>query len=453
MVKILSDRHEIGTIHGKLLIGFLLVQDLLVIIALPFLKNTGAVFSADLIAPVLVQSGFLLALAFVFNRFVYPKLFRFGSHSEELLFLASVSSCFVFILLAFLLDFSIGLAAFIAGLALSNLPYNVEVFHKIKGLRDFFSTVFFVTLGMQINFSFTSIPVLALLFLVGVVFVFKPLVFFLMTLFAGYGARIALTVALALSQVSEFSFIIAQQGRQFLDTTPGLYSAIILIISVSMAATPYFMKNSGRAFCFLKKHLEKHVGTKYNGVFTKKIVRLSGEFPALAGHLVIVGAGTIGFGVAKALCGGQELVVIDHDLEAIRRCRQNGIRSIYGSADNFDALKNANISKARALVLSLPDTESAVLLAKFAKKENPKITIFGRSHYYTEALKLYGAGVDFVVMTHVIGGNVFLQNVSEFLQTGKTKNLESLSDEYLGFLAEKAAEEKQKHAENEYRNF
>ena len=169
--------------------------------------------------------------------------------------------------------------------------------------------------------------------------------------------------------------------------------------------------------------------------------------------MVVVGAGTIGFGVAKALHAGQELVVIDHDLEAIGRCRQNGIRSIYGSADNFDALKNANISKARALVLSLPDTKSAVLSAKFAKKENPKITIFGRAHYYNEALRLYEAGVDFVVMTHVIGGNVFLQNVSEFLQTGKTLNLESLSDEYLEFLAEKAAEEKQRHAENEYRNF
>ena len=275
VVKILSDRHEIGTIHGKLLIGFLLVQDVFILIALPFLKNFSEVFSLSIIAPVLVQGLLLLVLAFVLNRYIYPKIFQFGSHSDELIFLASISSFFIFILIAVSMDFSIAISAFIAGLALSNLPYNLEVFHKIKGLRDFFSTIFFVTLGMQINLSFTNFPITILLFLLGIIFVLKPLMFFLITLLSGYGSRIALTVALGLAQVSEFSFIIASQGRTILDATPGLYSLIILLIALSMGFTPHLMNNSSRIYDFLNKHLGKKFSFFHKKMFNKKIDELA----------------------------------------------------------------------------------------------------------------------------------------------------------------------------------
>lgn len=453
VVKILSDRHEIGTVHAKLLIGFLLVQDLFVIISLPFLKNFQAIYSLELVGPILAQGILLLMIAFFLNKSVYPKLFQYGSSSDELLFLASIASFFVFIIVATVLDFSIAIAAFIAGVTISNLPYNIEVFHKIKGLRDFFSTIFFVALGMQINLSFTQFPIPMVFLLLATVFVLKPLLFFAITLFSGYGARIAIMVGLSLAQVSEFSFIIASQGREILDRTAGLYSLIILVITVSLALTPYLMRNSNSLAEFFKKKIHRLSPFLRSTRFSKKIVQLQEGPQGFFEHIIIVGAGAIGFAVAKSLEKDFQVIVVDHELEAVLRCRKHGITAIYGSADNFEIMYNAGISKARVLVLALPDSSSAALLAQFAKKENPKITVFGRAHHYSQALHLYESGVDYVVMTHVIGGKVFLENILEFISREQALNIEKFSGEYADFVKKKALEESKRLGVEHFKNF
>ncbi len=442
VVKILSDSHQIGTIHGKLLVGFLLVQDLLVIVALPFIKNFESLFSFQAIFPLALQALLILGFAFVLNKFVYPRVFVSAAKSDELLFLLSVSSCFVFILVGFLLGFSIAISAFVAGVALSTLPYNFEVFHRIKGLRDFFSTVFFVTLGMQISISFAQIPLLVVFILLFAVFLFKPIVFFLITLFSGYGSRASLSVGLALAQISEFSFIIASQSKSVFDHYPGLYSMVILVTAVSMGVTPYVVKETPSIFNFFKRVSKKAGVEKYLRSFSSKIAQIEGQQSDLVNHVVVVGAGAVGFPLAKELSKNNGVVVVDHDVDAVYNSQKHGLNSLYGSADNLEVFHKANVSKAKAIVLAIPDFSSAVFLAKFAKKENPSIAVFGRAHYYSQTLALYEAGADFVVMPHVIGSEVFLQNISSFLTTGKTLNLQNVDSEYLRFVREQAWAEK-----------
>ena len=148
VVKLLSDKKELDTLHGRIVIGILLLQDIFAIFALSILSQ-GA-FSYYSFALSLFK-GIAVILASLFaGKYIFPPLFRFAASSQELLFIASVGVAFLFSIVVNSIGFSIAVGAFIAGIAL-NVPYNIEIIGKIKPLRDFFSVLFFVSLGMQLS--------------------------------------------------------------------------------------------------------------------------------------------------------------------------------------------------------------------------------------------------------------------------------------------------------------
>ncbi len=438
VVKLLSEKHQINTLHGRLMIGFLLVQDVLVILAMPMLANMSSMLSPILLLPLLAQAAALIIIAFLLSRFVYPHLFKFAAQNDELLFLAGVSSCFVFIGIAYFLNFSIAVGAFIAGIALSRLPYNLEVVHKIRGIRDFFATIFFVTLGMQITFGFAAFPLPLILFIFVVAFLLKPALFYATTLFSGYGGRISAMVALSLVPVSEFSFVIANQGYAngtgVLAQTPGLYSLILLTIAVSMAATPYLMEHSTAVYSRARK-LSFWNLLRF-AQFSRKLSNLESLPAGLRSHVAIAGSGTMGFGIASALHKIHPLVVVDHDSKKIMRNIREGINAIYGSAENQEVWEKVNLKDAKLLVIAIPDMEASLRLLKHAKALNPSIVVFARSSDYSYALKLYENGTDFVIMPYVVATNVFLEKIAAFLESGKLHEISKLRDEFITYLRE-----------------
>ncbi|MFH1586466.1 MAG: cation:proton antiporter, partial [Candidatus Diapherotrites archaeon] len=448
VVKILSDKHLINSLQGRLMIGFLLVQDLLVILAIPFFSKLepGAALTS-LLEPNSLMLMFLsvvvlIALAYILNKFIYRPLFKLAIESSELLFLAGMSSCFLFIILAYVLNFPIAIGAFIAGISLSTLPYNLEVYNKVRGTRDLFATIFFVTLGLQITPGFLGISLPIILVILGTVFILKPLTFYLITLFSGYGGRIAMLVGLGLAQVSEFSFILASATFLVLEQTPGLYSFILFTITLSMVITPYIMDHSSRLYQFLDRIILRFFpGLKTHSRFHWRIKKLDRLPSKVSKHIVVVGAGTMGFSVAEALKDNYSIVVVDHDSEAVFNCIDHKIHALYGSVDNEEIWERLNLPEAKLLILATPDVENSIPLAHYAKKVNPKIVIFGRAHYYRDALTLYEEGVDFVVMPLVIGSNVFLEKVADFLEKGNLSSLESFKDEFIIYLKEKVEEE------------
>ncbi len=446
VVKILSDKHLINSLQGRLMIGFLLVQDLLVILAIPlFSKLQPGVALASLLEPNSLMMMFLsvvvlLAVAYILNKYIYRPLFKLAIESSELLFLAGMSSCFLFIILAYVLDFPIAVGAFIAGISLSTLPYNLEVYSKVRGTRDLFATIFFVTLGLQITPGFLGISLPLILIILGTVFILKPLIFYLITLFSGYGGRIAMLVGFGLAQVSEFSFILASATVGILGD--GIYSFIIFTITLSMVLTPYVMDNGSRLYQILDRIiLRLFPGLKTHSRFHWRIKKLDKIPSKVSKHIVVVGAGTMGFSVAEALKDNYSIVVVDHDSEAVFNCIDHKIHALYGSVDNEEIWQRLSLNEAKLLILATPDVENSIPLAHYAKKVNPKIVIFGRAHYYRDALRLYDEGIDFVVLPLVIGSNVFLEKIAEFLEEGKTSSLESFKDEFITYLKEKVEEE------------
>ncbi|HLC79702.1 MAG TPA: cation:proton antiporter [archaeon] len=442
VVKLLSDFREINTLHGRLMIGFLLVQDILVILALPLLENVSNLFSVSLILPLILKVLAILLLAYAMSRYIYPKIFAFAVQSEELLFLSAMSSVFFFIFISSILGFSIAVGAFIAGVALSTLPYNLEVLHKIRGVRDFLATIFFVTLGIQIAPSFVSFPLGLALIIILLVFFFKPLIYYAITSLSGYGGRVSLLVALSLAQVSEFSFVIASQGRQILEQTPGLYPFIILIISLSMALTPYFMGTSAPIYSFVnKKFLPLIRPLKESKLLHRRLSELEHLGQNISGHVVIIGAGTVGSSIAASIKEDYPVVVVDSDSEVVKYNIEHEIDAIYGSVDNPEVWMKVGIEKARILVLAIPYAKPSIALIKYAKSINPKIVVFARAHHFKDTLSLYENGVDYVVMPQVVGSNLFIKKVAEFLQRGNIEEISNYRREFIDYLREKVVEE------------
>ncbi len=445
IVKMLSDTKQISTLHGRLLIGFMLMQDVLLILAMPLLANISNIVSASMLLRLAGNGTILLVLTLIANKFVFPALFKYSSKSKssELLFLTSLSACFAFIGAALLLNFSIAIGAFLAGIALSGLPYTFEVLNSIKGLRDFLVTVFFVSLGMQISAGFAAFNPALIIAVFALVIVLKPLLFFVISLLAGYGYRTSIFVSLATAQISEFSFIIAASGLAAGLISADMFSLLILVTAVSMALTPYLMKYSENIYLALRKLFMGARPVIELAFINRSLAELE-NLPekGLGGHIIVVGAGALGSNIAGALQNSQKVIVIDHDPEVVFGHINRKFYAIYGNVESAELWERANLEKAKLLAITIPDFERALFLVQYARKMNRDIAIIARAHYYNEALELYNKGADLVIMPEIISSNVFLQNISNFLESGKRNALTRMQDEYIEFLKEKAAEQR-----------
>jgi len=451
VIKLLSDKRETNTLNGRIMISILLLQDFLIILVVPMLANISTISNPIFLLPILGNSLILIIIAIIANRIVFPILFKVAAEEQELFLLASISTAFIFIGVSLMLDIPISIGAFIGGLALSTLPYNLEIFSKIRALRDFFLTIFFVTLGVELTFDFGSLSPILMIIIFIIIFAIKPLIMFLLTLFSGYGTKIGVRVGMSLGQVSEFGFVLAAIGAVTIGSNglpiigKDLFSFLITAIALSMIITPYLTTSSSRVAQFFyeeTKHLPKSMHRKF---FERKIHELQ-KIPSkqtLKNHIIIIGGGTVGRGLAKSLINaGKQILVVDHDPEVVRQGVKDGLPFVYGTSEHEALWGRVDLKDAKLLVITVLNMEEAVSVIKQAKIISPKLKIFATSHYFSETLRFYKNGVDFVSMPSIIGSNMFLQNIYTFIETGKLYHIQNFKDEYLRYLEDQVDEEK-----------
>ena len=241
-IKLLADKKELNTLHGKIVIGILLVQDIIAILLILILTSLSQ-FSGGLVIPLfIIKALAITVVTILLSKYAFPYVFKFAASSRELLFLMSISICFLFAFIFHYMGFSIIIGAFVAGVALGNLPYNLEIISRVTSLRDFFAILFFVSLGlnfMMVDFSSIILPLV--IFTIAVVFV-KPLVIMVITSFFGFSKRTSFFSGMSLAQVSEFSLIIVAIGLEFGHISHDLFSLVTLLTIITIALTSYFIK-------------------------------------------------------------------------------------------------------------------------------------------------------------------------------------------------------------------
>lgn len=428
VIKILSDKHELDTLHGRIIIGFLLMEDILAIIVISVLGSLDHLtFGLLLIS--LGKALLLFVIAYAANKYVFPRVFKFAAKSQELLFLSAISTCFLFSLFFAKFEFSISIGAFVAGVALANLPYSYEIIGKVKSMRDFFSTIFFVSLGMSIvKISRSHIFVTILLILV--VFLLKPFITLFITTFFGYNKRPAFLTSISLAQTSEFSLIIATQGLILGHITQEVFSITAIVAILTMGATSYFIKYEYNIYSKMKGFLKKFDLFSANA---HKELELSSKYTKY--DVLLVGYDRMGYSILKKLhILRKKLMVVDFNPEVIKRLIRQKIHCIYGDIGDVEILERINLKQMAMVISTSQDKRDNKLLIKKTKEVNRGAMVFVTAYQVEDALELYDEGADYVILPHFLGGEHASILIEKFgddmdkLISHKFKHIEELKD-------------------------
>jgi monovalent cation:H+ antiporter-2, CPA2 family len=400
VLKTLAERGDSDSIHGRATIGILVFQDLAVVpmmLLTPILAGTSDEGGLGVLLA-LGKSVLVGVLVIAAAWYLIPKLLGHivRSRSRELFLLTIIVSCLGIAWLTSLGGLSLALGAFIAGLVISESEYSHQAMAEVLPFRDSFNSLFFVSIGILMDWRVLfehPLPVAGLLVTI-----------LLVKFVAGAGAaltaaippREAVMVGIALAQVGEFSFLLAQQGQEngFFRGDP--YQVFLAVSVLSMIVTPFFMKWSPQ----LARRVEAWQRLRHwlPGRTTAHVLRTEGKQIRMKGHVIIAGYGLNGRNLSRVL-GDTNIpyLALDLDGDIVTREAKHGVPVYYGDATNPNVLRHMKIEDAKVLVVAMSDPFITRRAVQIAKGLNPKLHIVVRTRYLRELEELHQLGADDVV--------------------------------------------------------
>lgn len=431
VIKLLSDKKDLGSLSGKISSGILIFHNLVAVFIIMFLsipQEVGSLFLNDVLS-VLIK-GIVLVLAILFlNHKVMPKVIHSISGSEEALFLFILGWVFGLCALvsSSIVRFPIEIGGFLAGIALADSIENFQIVLKVKTLRDFFITIFFVLLGMRMQFQgLDKLLIPIILFSIFIIFV-KPLITMVTMGLLRYRRRTSFLVGLNMSQISEFSFIIVFLGSK-IGHLPDSVSSLVTFLGITTFIFSTFIISGGNN---LYKLLSPYIK-----IFERKITReeksssLDAIINSLKDHIILVGSHRIGKSFLKTLGAGKhKVVVIDFDPDIISDLNKEKILNVFGDIADPDIQEKAGINKADLIISTVPDIEDNLLLLQGLKNEKKKVIVVAQD--VDEAKILYKAGAYYVVLPYLVGG----VHLARIIKNNRLKDVEDFKTEDLALLS------------------
>ncbi len=411
VIKILSDKNELETLHGRIILGVLLVQDVLAIMAMSVLTTLNQFNSSVLLQSMLWGIG-LFSMAIVISKYVVPTIFNLISKSHELMFLTALSFFFIFAKISEMAGFSVAIGAFIAGMSIATFPYNLEIVGKVKSLRDFFAIIFFVSLGMEIMIKDVSTIIVPSLVLLFIVIILKPLSMMFMASILGYGRRVAFLTGISLLQISEFSLIIAMYGLVNNQISPIVFSEIALVAVISITLTAYTIKYDNFLYRLLSERL--WFFERFSAIdkqLENNVIEPKNK------HTVIAGCHRMGYTIAKTLEKmGRDYVIVDFNPENVKALIKEGMPCVYGDVGDIDVLDKLHLDKADIVISTVANDEDNMLLISQTKYFNKATPVIVTAENLREALELYDYGADYVIVPRMMSGVVVADIVEGYMR-------------------------------------
>ena len=391
ILKTLIDRGEVGSHHGRVLLGMLIVQDLaavLLIVVLPQVAGGGrAALGEGLLT--LAKAATFIGVILVLGARVVPRLMarveRLGS--PELFLLTAVALALGSATASLLLGLSPALGAFLAGLLLTETEFDHRVVAEVVPMRNLFATLFFVSVGMLIDPWFILANLPAVLGLAAFIALAKALITLAVVLPFGLGSKTAVFTALGMIQIGEFSYLLARAGREAGAISDTLNSLILTSSLVTIVLTPAAFWVAPRVDLALARL--PGVGRLF-----RLQPRVLGQPAAPAGHAIVVGYGRVGRRVVAGLrAAGLPVTVIEDDLHLVREITRQGIPAVYGDASYRAIMAAAHAERARLVVVALPDAGATRAVVLNARRANPTAPILARvaREEYDERIRQAGA--------------------------------------------------------------
>jgi Kef-type K+ transport system membrane component KefB len=395
ILKLLSDKKEVTRLHGKIAIGTILIEDLVATIALIYVtaRSEGAFSFSQLVS--LGLKGLLLIIPiFLISYLVLPKMQKIIAGSQEFLFLFAIGWGFGIATLFEHFGFSIEIGALFAGVALASLPYAQEMASRLRPLRDFFIVVFFIVLGIGLNFTGFSqqLPIVMALSLI--VIFFKPLIVMAVMGIQGYTKNTSFKTGINLSQISEFSLVLVVLAYQQGLVRPELVTIITLVALITIAYSAYAITYSNQLYILLEKRLIMFERKK------KKIDRTK----TAKYDMILFGYNRGGqefIRVAKSM--NKKYVVVDYDPEVAEVLVERDVPLVYGDATDPELLEELNLPYAKMIVSTVSDHQTNIFLAHYLEQINPSAVFICNADTAHQASELYEEGTSYVMMPHYIG--------------------------------------------------
>ena len=403
VLKILHEKGEMDSPHGSIALGILIFQDLMavpMIMAIPFLASLSLFDPSPLLSPeslvtLVIQDLVIVIVLVVSAKWIIPGVMHdiARTRNQEFFLLFVILVCFGVAWLVSFSGISIAIGALFAGLLISGSEYSHQASSIVLPFRDIFTSFFFISVGMLVDFRFLIENFWIVTFLILIAIVVKALLATAAPLALGYPLRTSLMTGLALAQVGEFSFIIAQSGFVSGILPFETYQTFLVVALITMALTPFVIgvgpPVAGR-LCEIPAFSLIARGSCAIDDASSRTVKKD--------HLVIIGYGVTGRNLSRtAKRAGILYTIVELNPDLVMDARKQGEPVIFGDATSEGVLDHAGIPFARIAVVAINDPVAVRKIVSICRGLSPKLTIIVRTRYVSEVEALHATGADEVI--------------------------------------------------------
>jgi CPA2 family monovalent cation:H+ antiporter-2 len=418
VLKILMDRGELSTVPGRIMVSFLILQDISIVfmtIILPLMGGTSDNVPIAL-GMAAGKSILFIGTAILLGRWILPWIFGDvgGVRSRELFLLTILVLCLGAIIGTQFLGLSMVFGAFLIGMVLRSTKFVHQALAEITPLRDIFATLFFVSIGMLLDPVFILNNWPDVLILLIVIIVIKVLVIFAILRVFKYSNRIAVLASAGLFQLGEFSFILVQGGINEGIVSERFYLLILSSAVITMLLTPFAIALVSRIYSRVALAVTDRAD------FVQYACKDDQKYKSQSGRVVIAGYGRVGATLVRGLeDSGIPYLIIDIDPGCIDEARRCGSPRLYGDATNAHVLSQADLCNASALVITFPGPLAVETTVRNALRINPELKVLARYHNEREAKILKYLGVTQLISPEYEAGFKLLKELLKI--SGVTK--------------------------------
>ena len=396
VMKLVQQRAEVDSPHGQTTLGILIFQDIIIvpmILITPMLAGTSSI-TIQLLLLMLGKGIGIILVVIISAKWIVPKVLYHitRTRSQELFLLSVIVICLSITWITSSIGLSLALGAFLAGLIISESEYSHQAIGNMLPFRDVFTSFFFISIGMLLDIGFFLLHPGTIILIALTVVILKSLIATFASIFLGIPLRASILVGLALGQVGEFSFILAETGIEHKLLGGDFYQLFLAFSVLTMAATPFVINLAPRfADIVLKVPWPRMLKT---GFFPVPEIKLKSQ----RDHLVVIGYGVNGRNVASAArMVNIPYTIIEMNPVTVRSELARGETIYYGDASQEAVLQHVNIKHAKVAVVAINDPPATRRITETIRRLNPKVHLIVRTRYLEEMKLLHELGADDVI--------------------------------------------------------